>query len=226
MKTLGDFNSLSSSSSSSSVAGLLAMTESALSRVSRVRVEELVRDGGGSRHLVAAVMADPARYLNLLLLLRVLRASARRHRHVARRASRLGGVGTGGRDRRPAMMTVVSYVFVGVAPRTLGVQHADGVALRTAGTVVWLTRIFGPLPQLLILIGNALTPGKGFREGPFASEAELRDLVDLAEEAHRARRARDDPLGLRARRHDRPRGDGAAHRHRVHRARQDGAARR
>jgi CBS domain containing-hemolysin-like protein len=31
-------------------------------------------------------------------------------------------------------------------------------------------------------VGNALTPGKGFREGPFASEAELRDLVDLAQE--------------------------------------------
>ena len=45
-----------------------------------------------------------------------------------------------------------------------------------------LARVLGPLPQLLILVGNALTPGKGFREGPFASEAELRDLVDLAEE--------------------------------------------
>jgi len=31
------------------------------------------------------------------------------------------------------------------------------------------------------LLGNALTPGRGFRDGPFTSEAELRDLVDLAE---------------------------------------------
>jgi CBS domain containing-hemolysin-like protein len=38
------------------------------------------------------------------------------------------------------------------------------------------------LTKLLILLGNALTPGRGFRDGPFASEAELRDLVDLAEE--------------------------------------------
>ena len=41
--------------------------------------------------------------------------------------------------------------------------------------------IFGPLVALLILIGNALTPGKGYREGPFSSQAELRELVDLAE---------------------------------------------
>ena len=44
-----------------------------------------------------------------------------------------------------------------------------------------LTTVLGPLPRLLILIGNALTPGKGFEEGPFATEAELRELVDLAE---------------------------------------------
>ena len=31
------------------------------------------------------------------------------------------------------------------------------------------------------MIGNALTPGKGFSDGPFATEAELRELVDLAE---------------------------------------------
>ncbi|HEY6738109.1 MAG TPA: hemolysin family protein, partial [Actinopolymorphaceae bacterium] len=41
--------------------------------------------------------------------------------------------------------------------------------------------ILGPIPRLLILLGNALTPGKGFREGPFATEAELRELVDIAE---------------------------------------------
>ena len=83
-----------------------------------------------------------------------------------------------------------------------------------------LGRVLGPLPRLLILIGNALTPGKGFSEGPFSSEAELRELVDLAEalERDRVRRAQDDPLGLRARRHHRPRGDGAAHRRGLHRA--------
>ena len=41
--------------------------------------------------------------------------------------------------------------------------------------------MLGPLPRLLILVGNAITPGKGFREGPFASEIELRELVDMAE---------------------------------------------
>ena len=44
-----------------------------------------------------------------------------------------------------------------------------------------MTTILGPIPALLILLGNAITPGKGFREGPFSTETELRELVDLAE---------------------------------------------
>jgi CBS domain containing-hemolysin-like protein len=79
-------------------------------------------------------------------------------------------------------MTVVLYVLVGVGPRTLGRQHAYGVALATAGVVRLLGRVLGPVATLLILIGNALTPGRGFRDGPFSSEVELRELVDMAEE--------------------------------------------
>jgi CBS domain containing-hemolysin-like protein len=78
---------------------------------------------------------------------------------------------------------VVSYVIIGVAPRTLGRQHSDRFAMISAGPVMALTSVLGPLPRVLILIGNALTPGKGFAEGPFATEAELRALVDLAEKS-------------------------------------------
>ena len=45
-----------------------------------------------------------------------------------------------------------------------------------------LARIFGPLPRLLIALGNAITPGRASARARSRSEAELRDLVDLAEE--------------------------------------------
>jgi CBS domain containing-hemolysin-like protein len=76
----------------------------------------------------------------------------------------------------------VSFVLVGVGPRTVGRQHAYTVALITAGITRWLGRALGPLARLLIVIGNAVTPGQGFREGPFATQVELRELVDLAEQ--------------------------------------------
>jgi CBS domain containing-hemolysin-like protein len=80
-----------------------------------------------------------------------------------------------------AAMLVVSFVAIGVAPRTLGRQHSETVALLSAGPLAAITSVLGPLPRLLILIGNAITPGRGFREGPFSTETELRELVDLAE---------------------------------------------
>jgi CBS domain containing-hemolysin-like protein len=162
------------------VAGILACLEVAFSRVSRVRVEELVKDERSGAKRLQQVMSDPPRSLNLLLLLRMICELSAVGIVVAYCLDRIDGslavvVGV-------AVMTVITFVFVGVAPRTIGRQHADRVALKGAGVAYALTRLFGPLPSLLILIGNALTPGKGFQQGPFASEAELRDLVEMAQE--------------------------------------------
>ncbi|MDQ1626867.1 MAG: magnesium and cobalt exporter, family [Actinomycetota bacterium] len=161
--------------------GFFAGAEAALSRVSRVTVEDLERQGRRGAHRLQQVVADPARYLNLLTLLRVacelvatvlVTVVALHHFATTWQAVLVSGL----------VMVVVSYVAVGVSPRTVGRQHAPSVALLSARLVLPLARVLGPLPQLLILVGNAVTPGKGFRDGPFASEAELRDLVDLAQE--------------------------------------------
>ena len=79
-----------------------------------------------------------------------------------------------------AVMVVVSYVFIGVGPRTLGRQHPYRIGMAIAVLVRTLATLLGPLARLLIIIGNAITPGQGFRQGPFSSEVELRELVDMA----------------------------------------------
>ncbi|WP_066945438.1 hemolysin family protein [Microtetraspora fusca] len=163
------------------VGGLIASAETALSRISRVRAEEFVKEGRRGALRLQAIVKDPPRYLNLLLLLRLI---CELGATVIATLLFIDWLGDRGQAYAAAavVMVLVSYVIVGVSPRTLGRQHAERVALAGAPIVYGLTRIFGPLPKLLILLGNALTPGKGFREGPFTSEAELRDLVDLAEE--------------------------------------------
>jgi CBS domain containing-hemolysin-like protein len=82
-----------------------------------------------------------------------------------------------------AGMGIVLFILVGVAPGTLGRQHPEWVALSAAPTAARITRFLGPVARLLVLLGNAVTPGKGYPQGPFASEEELRDLVDIASEA-------------------------------------------
>ena len=163
------------------VAGVLACIEAATARISPTRAEKLQREGRRGADNLGRIVVDPPRYLNLLLLLRML-GELGATSIVVLVAARELQVGNWVLPLVTGVMTVVSYVFIGVAPRTLGVQRSDTVALRASGFVVRVTRVFGPLPKLLIVIGNALTPGKGFRDGPFATESELRDLVDLAEE--------------------------------------------
>jgi CBS domain containing-hemolysin-like protein len=80
------------------------------------------------------------------------------------------------------IMVVVSFVAVGVGPRTLGRQHAYSIALLAALPLQAISVLLAPISRLLVLIGNALTPGRGFRNGPFASEIELREVVDLAQQ--------------------------------------------
>jgi CBS domain containing-hemolysin-like protein len=82
------------------------------------------------------------------------------------------------------LMSVVSFVVVGVSPRTLGRQHVEVVALLAAPVVRPLRLVLGPIAKLLVAFGNAMTPGRGYVDGPFATEAELRDLVDLAGESY------------------------------------------
>jgi CBS domain containing-hemolysin-like protein len=162
------------------LAGLMAAAEAALSSLTRARAERLVEEGRPGAQRVRRIAEDPPRYLNTALFIRtVCEISV-----IVLVALVVFGIFDATWERvliTAGPMIVISYVLWGVAPRTLGQQHHDKVACAVAGPLVLLTTVLGPLPRLLILIGNALTPGKGFEEGPFATEAELRELVDLAE---------------------------------------------
>lgn len=163
------------------VAWLAACAEAGLARTTRFRAEEAVRSGRRGSAKLMLVAEDPTRYLNVALLVRVACevaagavvtfASLREFDETWKALTVAIGV-----------MVLVSYVAVGVSPRTIGAQHPLNTATVAAYVLIPLARVMGPIPPLLILLGNALTPGKGFRKGPFASEAELRALVDLAEQ--------------------------------------------
>ena len=84
-------------------------------------------------------------------------------------------------------MTVVDYVVVGVGARTLGRQHAERVALRSGTVAVLLNRHLRPAAAAADPARQRAHAGPGLPDGPFTSEAELRDLVDLAEERRSSR---------------------------------------
>ncbi|NGN65820.1 HlyC/CorC family transporter [Streptomyces sp. A7024] len=162
------------------VAWLAACAEAGLARTTRITAEEAVRAGRRGSAKLLAVASDPVRYLNVALLVRVACEMAAGvvvtyvclERFSATWEALTVAIG---------VMVLVSYVAVGVSPRTIGRQHPEGTATAAAYVLLPLARVMGPIPRLLILLGNALTPGRGFRYGPFASEQELRAMVDLAQ---------------------------------------------
>jgi CBS domain containing-hemolysin-like protein len=162
------------------LAGVLAGAEAAVSRVRLVRARELVDEGVRGAKALAAIAAEPARYVNVLLFLRLAFMSLAIVL-VTVVCVDVWGVSWTAVLVAAGSMLVVNYVAVGVAPRTIGRQQPIRVGLATAGPVRALSIVLSPLTRLLILVGNAITPGKGFRDGPFSSEAELRELVDLAQ---------------------------------------------
>lgn len=163
------------------LSGLCRTVDSALSGISVARVEEMVKDDVRGAARLRRVAVNRATHINLMVLAQtVLDVTA---------AVFAGAVAFEVFDRLSVAMVVtivvmslISYVFVGVLPRTLGKQSPYSTALAAAPILSVLATVFGPVAKLLIWVGNKVTPGGGFREGPYSTEVELREMVDIAQE--------------------------------------------
>jgi magnesium and cobalt exporter, CNNM family len=160
--------------------GLFAAIDAAISTVSIARVEEMVRDERPGAVRLAKVINERPRYINLVVLLRIACEITATALLVDYLYEHLGL--DWGLVAAAAIMVVISFVLIGVGPRTLGRQNAYTIALGSAVPLQAISVLLTPISRLLVLIGNAVTPGRGFRNGPFASEIELREVVDLAQQ--------------------------------------------
>lgn len=161
--------------------GLFAAIDAAISTVSLARVEELVRDERPGAVRLNKLIAERPKYINLIVLLRIACEVTATALLVAFLEDFWGL--DWGLLAAAAIMIVVSFVAIGVGPRTVGRQNAYSIALGAAVPLQAISVLLAPLSRLLVLLGNALTPGRGFRNGPFASEIELREVVDMAQQS-------------------------------------------
>lgn len=161
------------------VAAVLVAMEAAITRISPVRASELEQENRKGARALAVVTADPARFITSVLFLRIGFSVLA----VVIVADLVFGTFTSpmvGVALATVVMLIANFIFLGVAPRTLGQQHSVGLALRTAGLVKIVGMALYPITKSFVILGNSLTPGKGFSEGPFASEAEIRAMLDRA----------------------------------------------
>ncbi|MBM7366512.1 hemolysin family protein [Gordonia hydrophobica] len=162
------------------LAALFAATDAALATVSVARIDDLLKDGRAGARRLRVVVDQRATYVSLAVLLRVLCEIAAT---ALVAVLTVNAFGTGwGIGITVVAMTIVSFVAVGVGPRTLGRQNAYSISLVAAPILTAVGVLLRPVTRVLIITGNALTPGKGYRNGPFATEVEVREVVDMAQE--------------------------------------------
>ncbi|MFP5334496.1 MAG: hemolysin family protein [Actinomycetes bacterium] len=164
------------------LAALLAAVEAALGRLTRPEAARLVTDGRRGARLVQSVLADLPPFINVSTFLRVTAETGAVVAATLVLARLLGGWGSL-LVVASLVMAAATFVLVGVMPRTLGRQHAEAFALALVPAVHGPVRLLAPVARVLVLVGNAVTPGPGYRDGPFSTENELRELVDLASES-------------------------------------------
>jgi CBS domain containing-hemolysin-like protein len=165
-------------------AGWCANAEAALTLVAATGVGERPENRG----TLQTVAADLPRYMSVLLLLRaileclvaVLVTAAFVHWLSDDWRAVLAAVG---------VVILMHYALTGVRPQLGRVgPRTERTASRAARFLYPLTRALGPLPSLLVAVGNALPPRRRGRqavdqenaEGPVA-RSELRGLVDYLE---------------------------------------------
>jgi CBS domain containing-hemolysin-like protein len=164
------------------LAGLCSSAEIALLHLARAGGRDRAKPRpNGHPPKLQAVLAEPGRYLSVLVVARVGSQTAA---VVLATGGLVGLLGNTWRTYLIALagMAVVLYLVAGIWPATLGRQYDRQVAGAAAGVLAPVVAALGPLPRLLTAVGNALTPGRGSRAVSDASEEELRGLVDQLEE--------------------------------------------
>src|SRR4029450_1437291 len=111
------------------------------------RVEELVRDDRPGAVRLVRGMAGRPRYINLRGLPRIISEGTAAGVLVASLAGLLG-VGWG-LFAAAAIMVVVSFVAIGVGPRTVGRQNAYSIALMAALPLQGISVLLTPTSRLL-----------------------------------------------------------------------------
>ena len=161
------------------ISGFLALSETGLTRMNRVKAIALEEQGRRGAAALRKLIEHPERAINpvLFLLLLCNTVAATLVGVVAAHA-----VGPLGVALATAFEVIFIFVFAEAMPKTWAVQHTERAALIASPVVIALIK-FPPIrwvTNALITVSNLILPGKGIKQGPFVSEQELLAMADAA----------------------------------------------
>ncbi|MEX2102261.1 MAG: DUF21 domain-containing protein, partial [Actinomycetota bacterium] len=158
---------------------VLALAESSLTRMTRVRALALVEEGRRNAPILERIESDPPRYLNSIYLTVMLVQNGSAILVAILAEDSFGGLGV---TILSLLFTLLYFVIVEAMSKTYGVLHSDRVALALAPIVWFLGRVLALPTRALIGMANVLLPGRGLKQGPFVSEEEIRSMAEVGSE--------------------------------------------
>jgi CBS domain containing-hemolysin-like protein len=158
---------------------VMAASETAITKTGRARAYKLVEEGRRGAKSLQRIVDNLPPYLGVVLLLTLL-ATVGGTTLAASLANSL--THKYGEIIATVAMTLITFVFAEITPKTIAIMRTDRVALRVAPFLVVLGRFLVPITKVLIRLSNVITPGKGIPEGPFVTEEEIRAMADVASE--------------------------------------------
>ncbi len=159
------------------IAVVLAAAETALVRVSRVRIAARADEGGRRAARTLRLLDDLPHVLNTTLLVVLL---------VQIGAATVTGIlaerwfGSTGVTLASIALTIFLFVYSEAIPKTYAYRNAATVVMALAYPVGWLTTLLRPIVSVLVKFADLHAPGKGIATTPTVTERELRSLAAAA----------------------------------------------
>jgi len=159
------------------IAVVLAAAETALVRVSRVRIAAVAEEGGRRARRTLKLLDDLPLVLNTILLV-VLLVQIGAATVTGILAGRwFGGVGV---TISSFVLTFFLFVYSEAIPKTYAYRAASSVVMTLAYPIGWLTTLLRPIVTVLVKFADLHAPGRGIATTPTVTERELRSLAAAA----------------------------------------------
>ncbi len=161
------------------VTGFLALSETALTRMSKLKASSLVDEGRRGAGNLLGLVERTERVLPVVLFALEISTLVAATLVGVVAAHVLGALGV---VLGTVFEILVIFVVAELAPKTWAVQHSERAAL-LAAPVIRVLYAVAPLrwaTRALIRVANWLLPGSGMSDGPYTSDEMIRALADAA----------------------------------------------
>lgn len=164
------------------LSGVFSAAETGLMTLSKIRIRQMVEDKVKGAALIDKLVNNPNKLLSAILIgnniVNIGASAIATSLAISYFPNNGVGIATG-------VMTLLVLIFGEITPKSLAAQNSEGISLKVAKFIYFITIVFNPIILLLTYITNFLAKllgGKVDKKKPFITEEELKTIVNVSHE--------------------------------------------